>query len=93
MGLNVWYIWHTLQLRGVQVPRFVVQELMQYLDPEGCELRRVHRLRRRVYTQCRAKCDLNLNRLRQIETIRFPDTRLYRWIVEESLVACSDTLQ
>ena len=22
---------------------------MQYLDPEGCELRRAHRLRRRVY--------------------------------------------
>lgn len=53
MDLNVWlgyrHIWHTLQRRGIQVPRFVVQELMQYLDPEGCELRRVNRLRRRVY--------------------------------------------
>ena len=43
------HIWDTLQRRGIQVPRFVVQELMQYLDPEGCELRRAHRLRRRVY--------------------------------------------
>ena len=30
------HIWHTLQRCGVQVPRFVVQELMQCLDPEGC---------------------------------------------------------
>ena len=43
------HIWHTIQRRGIQVPRLVVRELMQYLDPEGCELRRAHRLRRRVY--------------------------------------------
>lgn len=43
------HIWHTLRRRGIQVPRIVVQELMQYLDPEGCELRRAHRLRRRVF--------------------------------------------
>ena len=43
------HIWYTIQRRGIQVPRLVVQELIQYLDPEGCELRRAHRLRRRVY--------------------------------------------
>ena len=43
------HIWHTKQRRGIQVPRLVVRALMQYLDPEGCELRRAHRLRRRVY--------------------------------------------
>ena len=37
------HIWHTIQRRGNQVPRLVVRELMQYLDPEGCELRRAHR--------------------------------------------------
>ena len=43
------HIWHTIQRRGIQVPCSVVRELIQYLDPEGCELRRAHRLRRRVY--------------------------------------------
>ena len=29
------HIWHTIQRRGIQVPRLVVQELIQYLDPEN----------------------------------------------------------
>ena len=43
------HVWHTPQRRGIQVRRLVIQELLQYLDPEGCELRRAHRLRRRTY--------------------------------------------
>ena len=43
------HIWHTLQRRGIQVPRYVVHEFIQYLDPEGYELRRTHHLKRRVY--------------------------------------------
>ena len=39
------HVWHMLQRQGIQVPRLVIQELLQYLDPEGCELRRAHRLR------------------------------------------------
>ena len=42
-------IWHMLQLRGIRVPRVVVQELLREIDPEGTELRRAHRLRRRRY--------------------------------------------
>ena len=38
-----------LQLRGIRVPRVVVQELLREIDPEGTELRRAHRLRRRRY--------------------------------------------
>lgn len=42
-------VWHTLQLRGTRIPRIVVQELLRELDPEGTELRKAHRLRRRRY--------------------------------------------
>ena len=41
------YCW--TPLRGYQVPRIVVQLLVQELDPEGCEMRRQHKLKRRVY--------------------------------------------
>ena len=42
-------IWHTLKLRGMIVPRLVVQQLMQEIDPEGAQARKAHRLRRRQY--------------------------------------------
>lgn len=42
-------IWHSLQMEGFQVPRRIVEELMRELDPEGCELRRAKRLKRRRY--------------------------------------------
>ena len=42
-------VWHTLQLRGIRIPRIVVQELLREMDPEGTELRKGHRLRRRIY--------------------------------------------
>ncbi len=43
------YVWHALKMKGHQVPRTVVQLLLKDLDPEGCSLRKRHRLRRRVY--------------------------------------------
>ena len=42
-------IWHALKLRGIIVPRLVVQQLMQEMDPEGVQARKAHRLRRRQY--------------------------------------------
>ena len=42
-------VWHTLQLRGTRESRVVVQELLREMDPEGSELRKAHRLRRRIY--------------------------------------------
>ena len=42
-------VWHTLQLRGKRVPRIVVQELLREIDPEGSELRKAHRLKKRKY--------------------------------------------
>ncbi|CAB4044964.1 Hypothetical predicted protein, partial [Paramuricea clavata] len=42
-------VWHTLQLRGVRIPRIVVQQLLKELDPEGTEMRKAHRLKRRRY--------------------------------------------
>ena len=45
-------IWHTLKLEGIQVPRRYVEELLRELDPEGCEMRKAKKLRRRKYTSC-----------------------------------------
>ena len=42
-------VWHTLQLRGVRIPRIVVQQLLKELDPERTEMRKAHRLKRRRY--------------------------------------------
>ena len=40
---------HALRTEGHQVPRRIVEQLMRELDPEGCEIRRAKRLRRRTY--------------------------------------------
>ena len=42
-------VWHILQLRGTREPRVVLQELLREMDPEGSDLRKAHRLRRRIY--------------------------------------------
>ena len=39
----------TLQLKGYQVPRIVVELLFRELDSEGCGMRKQHKLKRRVY--------------------------------------------
>ncbi len=42
-------VWHTLQPKGIHVPRNTVAQLMRELDPDGCNLRRARRLKQRVY--------------------------------------------
>ena len=42
-------IWHTLQMFGMRVPRLVVEQLLQEIDPERVTERRRHRLKKRVY--------------------------------------------
>ena len=43
-------MWRKLHFKyGINVPRSVVQDLLFELDPEGCNARRVHRLKRREY--------------------------------------------
>ena len=42
-------VWHCLKLRGIIVPRLVIQQLMQEIDPEGVQARKAHRLQRRQY--------------------------------------------
>ena len=42
-------IWHTLRHENFDVPRQAVANLLQEMDPEGCDTRRRRRLRRRVY--------------------------------------------
>ena len=43
-------IWHCLKINGLNVPRIIIQDLLKEIDPEGTELRRKHRLKRRVYS-------------------------------------------
>lgn len=42
-------VWHTLELEGLRVPRVIVADIIRELDPEGIELRKTHRLKRRIY--------------------------------------------
>lgn len=42
-------LWHTLEMEGLRVPRIVVQDILKEIDPEGTELRKAHRLKRREY--------------------------------------------
>ena len=43
-------MWHTLPREGCTVvPRQKVESLLKELDPEGCQTRRVYRLKRRNY--------------------------------------------
>lgn len=42
-------IWHPLRLKGIIVPRKVVQYLLKELDPDRTERRKRHRLHRREY--------------------------------------------
>ena len=43
------HVWHSLHLKGHQVPRQVVELLLRELDPDGCRQRREHKLKRRQY--------------------------------------------
>ena len=42
--------WHALRLKGIQVPRQVVEELFRQVDPVCCHERKAHCLQRRQYT-------------------------------------------
>ena len=42
-------IWHTLEMEGLRVPRTIVQDMLNELDPEGTQLRKAHLLKRRSY--------------------------------------------
>lgn len=43
-------VWYSLRLKGIHVPRCLVQNLLKEVDPEGSALRRKHRLKRRTYS-------------------------------------------
>ena len=43
--------WHPFRLKGIQVPRRVVEELCRELDPVGCHERKAHCLPRRQHTR------------------------------------------
>ena len=38
-------IWHTLQRKGVRVPRSVVEKMVRELNPDGVEERKAHKSR------------------------------------------------
>ena len=42
-------IWHTLKMEGLRVPRILVEDILKDLDPDGSNLRKARRLRRRTY--------------------------------------------
>ena len=42
-------VWHTLKTEGLNVPHIIVQDILKEVDPEGCQLSKAHRLKRRTY--------------------------------------------
>ena len=42
-------VWHTLKMEGLNVPRIIIQDILKQVDPEGCQLRKAHRLKTRTY--------------------------------------------
>ena len=45
-------IWHILELKGLQVPRVIIKDLLKEMDSKETELYRKHCLKRRI-------CDLS----------------------------------
>ena len=43
------HAWPSLPLKGLQVPRHVVEIILRELDPDGCRSRKGHKLERREY--------------------------------------------
>ena len=43
------HVWHSLQLKGHQVPRKKVETILREFDPDGCQQRKEHKLKRREY--------------------------------------------
>lgn len=41
-------VWHDLQMRGIRVPRNIVANVLQELDPQGVQEWIAHRFRRRL---------------------------------------------
>ena len=42
-------VWNCLQMEGLNIPRAIVQHLLETMDPEETGLQKKHRLKRRVY--------------------------------------------
>lgn len=42
-------VWHTFKMEGLNVPCIIVQDILKEVDPEGCQLSKAHRLKRRTY--------------------------------------------
>ena len=43
---------HILEMAGLRIPRVIVEDLLKEMDPQGTELRKKHRLKRRTYQNC-----------------------------------------
>ena len=64
-------MWHSLQMKGFQVPRHVVETLMRELDPTGCELRKARRLKR-IYTSAGPNYCWHLDGYDKLKPFGFP---------------------
>ena len=54
-------VWHTLEMEGLWLPRIVVPDIVKELDPEGTELWKTHKLRRREYHSPGPNCSWHMN--------------------------------
>ena len=76
--------WHALMLKGIQVPRRVVEELCRELDPVGCRERKAHRLQRRQYTNPGPNFALHTDGYDKLKPYGF----LYMGVLTDSVEGC-----
>ena len=65
-------MWHTLHREGYVVPRDKIESILKELDPEGCEERRTHQLKRRVYVNPGPNFCWHLDGYDKLEPYGFP---------------------
>ncbi|EDO47548.1 predicted protein [Nematostella vectensis] len=66
------YLWHNLRMKGILVPRVVVQEMLKEIDPNGVELRKAHKLKRRVYRSLGPKSTWHADGYDKLKPYGFP---------------------
>ena len=75
MDLDVWGAIDPCGIHCVlPIPRNEVQKLMKKLDPEGCDLRRRRKLRRREYASPGPNFAWHVDRYDKLKTMGFPFT-------------------
>ena len=65
-------MWQTQRLKNIQVPRYVVAELMREMDLEGCEQRKAKSPKRKSYFSSGPNYTWHVDGYDKLKPYRFP---------------------